>query len=223
MNRATFAPLICLAAVLAAPAARADIHITATETGGNVVFNYSGSLSPSAFTFTTPVDQAIRGTVSPVSGLLQFGPVEFSSANPVRLYSGVLADAPSTLGTGGAKRCSSATGYNFSIGPDTLGVPVGYVDGTLIAGTATYTGETLKSLGFATSGSPYVWILVNGERVILELKPKVAPRPTRDKVLRQRLRGLRYLLRIAKQRGKQGIIRQVERQIRKVQRQILAS
>lgn len=220
MNRPTLFLLI-LSTLFAMQAARADIVITARETGGDVIFSYTGSLSVSGYAGTYPnYTQTIRGTVSPGSSLIYFGPVDFSDSQLIHLYSGVVATAPTSVGTGGPTRCIGSTGSHFSINPFGVGVPVGYVDGQTITGTTTYASATLQSLGFATAGGPYVWTLANGQRVTLQIGSGSSIPPDRAAKLRQKLKDLRFQLRQAKRKGQRATARRLQTRIALVRRQI---
>jgi hypothetical protein len=130
--------------------ANASVLINVEQVGTNVVATTSGTLNLSGATFVGPSVSA--GAIFPATGV--FGTL--SSAN--NIYSGLAG--PSTFGPG-SLTLGTGTGDSFGFRRDlgTFGVPAGYISGTTIAATTTFTGQTIASLG-ATPGT-YVFAIPN--------------------------------------------------------------
>ena len=143
-------------AVLALAAAPTDAHaafvFTLTQVGGNVVVNGGGTLN------TTALNPDGTGNyfafVSPSAAGLYGGPT-----NPTALafYSGLTG--PASFGSGGMKSASAGSGdlVGFFRSSTDLVVPAGYVSGTALSDTDTYTGQTFASLGITPGTYTYTW------------------------------------------------------------------
>lgn len=121
------------------------------QSGNDVIAQGQGSVNTAALTF------AIQATTSPLSwsgnGLLYFGGTPGGSFD---VFSGVTG--PTSYGTRlGAVAATSSTGpFLGVIGLQSrIAVPIGYVSGTHMTSTSTWTGTTLATL-LATPGT-YTW------------------------------------------------------------------
>ncbi len=137
MNPARIFPLT-LATFLAigslSDQADAAAVINVTESCGDVIVSAAGSLNIADLTFwqTSNTAQGINSS----SSFLEV------SAGPVALYQSI--SGPTSFGTGGFTFPNSGTGDRFGIrfGAASLAVPAGYVSGTSLSGTSTFTSKS---------------------------------------------------------------------------------
>lgn len=196
--------------------ARADVSIYAYESGGQVIFSYTGRLNtPSLGSNYT---WYLRGSVYPAGREIGFGSSSNSPNDSVRYYWNTVLSSPSSLGTGLPAVPTTFTGAYFSITPYEVVVPVGYNGSTILSGSMNFAGETFQTLGINTTGGPYVWNLDNGERVTLSFGSP--PTQNRLVALKRKLKALNYQLSLAKKNKKQAKIRSLRIAISKVKRQI---
>ena len=167
LTLAAFVALAAFAGLAAAPSASADVIVTATQTGGNVVFAGSGTLDLTGLAVTESIPTS--GAVIPSKAFLTVGP---ASEGSVDVYSSVVG--PSDFGTGNDIAASSGTGDLFVVdgADELLAVPANYVSGDSLAGSSTYSGQTFASLGI--DPGTYVYTLPSSDTFTLN----VAPEPT---------------------------------------------
>lgn len=144
---------LALGGLLLTGGSKADAAVTlhACEVDGNVVISGAGALNLAAWTN----GGQIGGTPSvlPSDGTVLVGP-----AGQLGLYVSpvnFISDGP--FGAGGIGIASSSGGDTIGINDfnDLLGVPLNYVSGNPLSGSATWSGATFASLGM-TPGT-YVW------------------------------------------------------------------
>lgn len=145
-------------ALLAGPmTANAVYIVTATETGGGVVFTGSGSLNLAAWRAPGSPSNRVGG-IQPAGadvGLL------LGSDSPVPVGDYLIGsnfDGPASFGTGTSfAYSSSGTGDYVGINPvyTALFVPFGYTSGNPLSGSSTFDAATFASLGL--SAGVYVW------------------------------------------------------------------
>ena len=143
--------LIALAAVgfAAAPSIHAAAIISFSQNGSNVVATGSGSFNLLALTsslqgFFSPVTR-------PVSADLTVGVSGFSDT-----YSKL--SGPTGFGPGPLTYASSGSGDIFGVASGAfLAVPKGYVSGTALSGSATWTNTTIAGLGLNPGSYLYTW------------------------------------------------------------------
>ncbi len=131
---------------------QAEVVINAIETGGNVVFSGSGTLDVSNLTF--------QGSANLLASI-DFGAEVFLGGDPtgfppVDFYGaeGELT-SPSVFGANQFTIASLGTGPRMGIAVEAFAmqtapavtVPAGYVSGTPLSSTSTYSGQTFASLG----------------------------------------------------------------------------
>ena len=134
-------------AVLTASQTQADLLFTVTESGGNVVFNMSGSVNLNATQgFLNPGVNTSR-LIFPDLGAILIGNSVLSD-----VYSVNVPWTP--FGTGGFRVFSSSSGDRVATFVDNLktssfsiGVPLGYISGNPLSATGTINGASLASLG----------------------------------------------------------------------------
>ena len=81
-----------------------------------------------------------------------------TSVNDDQYFQGGLA-GPSSIGTGIQVSPNSGSGSLVGIEGSNLrlDLPTGYVSGTVLTGTSTYTGKTFATLGFTPGTYTYTW------------------------------------------------------------------
>lgn len=205
---------------LSTATSRGDIAITAREAGKDVLFSYSGSIDLTGLGASSAA--SVRGIFYPVNALVEFaGPTMIDNASV--FYNGLIAnppvDVPDNIGTGGAKIASSFKGRYFAVNRNGIEVPVGYVSGSTISGSMTFTGTKLATMGVNTNNAPYEWILGNGQKVTLTFLTPIAASPDD---LKKELKKLKKKLRAAKQTGKASLVRKFLKQIKSVKADLKA-
>ena len=153
--------LLGLAACLAAIPARAAYIVTFSQVGPDVVASGTGTIDLNGLTFVTSgtsvpqVAPTFATEATGTAGMLS----EYSGASgcrdraqaargPLSFGPGVITGA--TTGTGDLVGVQALTG-----GPGFVFVPMGYVSGAPLSDTATYTGQTLVTLGLTPGAYLY--------------------------------------------------------------------
>lgn len=146
------AVLVGVAALVCSVAVQAAYTVTINEVGADVVATGSGSfnlgaLTPAGVGFMSPLVQADNAVVY------------IGAAANVDVYgTGAILAGPTNFGPGIQVMATNGAGPAVAFAPPAglFGLPVGYVDGApLAASSATWTGQSLGSLGI-TPGT-YVW------------------------------------------------------------------
>ena len=139
-------------AVFASSVANAAVVVDFTQVGSDVVASANGTLDLTGLTSlgNFGLAESVRGN---------FAYIGLGSAGTVAGYSGLAG--PASFGTGSSFISSNAfSGTSFAIngsafGPPYVFVPVGYVSGSAISGTATFLGQTFASLGLTAGRYGY--------------------------------------------------------------------
>lgn len=149
--------LLALASVFFAGAAvlpgraQAAMLFTLAQVGNDVVVTESGTLDLTALSGPFVSMSAGSGLIRPSNASVLVG-------SNVSFYQGMTG--PATFGPGStlitaASMTGSAAGIQGNV--STVYVPVGYVSGTMLSGTATFTNQTLATLGFTPNTYVYTW------------------------------------------------------------------
>jgi len=156
---------------LAAPPAQAGYVVTLEQKGSDVVATGSGAidLTGLSFVFTNTSHSAL---VAPGLGEITTGLPAFTSIDD---YAGITG--PTSFGSGGFTFANSGSGDQVGIlGLDNgLVVPHGYVSGSALSDTSTYSGQSFSSLG-VTPGT-YEWTWGSGPDQNFTLMAEVAAVP----------------------------------------------
>jgi hypothetical protein len=156
--------ITCLIIALAfASSAQGAVVINAVETGGNVVFTGTGSLSTLAWTpqgisadfaFIDPGKILLVGETPSVASFRFREPDNFVGPTDFGLDLQTFADSGS-----GGNADGSIEGDIFGLFFDSkqLVVPGGYVQGTALSGTSTYNGLTFAALGMNVGSYTWSW------------------------------------------------------------------
>jgi hypothetical protein len=157
--------------------AQAGYTVTLRQVGPDVVATGSGAINLTGLTFDTSA--FVNSEMRPSPATILTGPTTSSS---VDLYTE--PGGPTSFGSSGFfTLASSGSGDMVGIAtgeelrPVSLIVPTGYVSGTFLSDSATYSGKTLASLG-VTPGT-YVWTWGNGanQNFTLQIPPPVTGPP----------------------------------------------
>jgi hypothetical protein len=167
--------LLAATLILSVAEANASVIFTLQLVGDDYVMTGSGTLDLTGFTasHTFSIDPQISAKTfflvgakgqtfqeydGPITGPTSIGPGDFH---------GLLADS----GTG------DLFGMGFMAGDQSIPLPVGYVSGQALSGTATYVHRLLFP-NVITPGT-YVWTLGNGDTITLDaISAVAAPEPT---------------------------------------------
>jgi len=161
------------------PTVGATGMVTISEVGSNVVMTVSGSVNLSGLTL-------VQSNFGPIGrGGLGINTATFISGPDGGYgdtYSG-FTSTPSNFGSGSGGANNSASGDMFGVitqgaPPYLLFVPTGYMSGTNISSTQTFTGQTLSSLGFTNGTYTYTWSGGSLDVVVGAPSPTATPTPT---------------------------------------------
>jgi hypothetical protein len=177
---------IALAIIALMPTtSQADIVVNAQQSGGDVVFSFSGSVNLSGLGASTGTGGSVSA-IRPALGVFIFSSV---SSDPLDTWTGYTFPS---FGVGGLELANSAsvpTGFGYVVSGPRLVIEDGYVSGTLIAGSMTFDGETFASLGL-TPGN-YVASLPS-DTVTLVIGPSQLAEPASLALVGLGLAGLGY-------------------------------
>lgn len=120
------------------------------QSGADVVASGSGPLNLTGLTPLAALQVAAR-TVPNIAQLI------IGSAPPYSAYSG--ATGPASFGGGALAAATSSSGNPILLegGSGVIAVPVGYVSGTPLISSATWSGATIASLGMNPGTYTYTW------------------------------------------------------------------
>jgi hypothetical protein len=168
-TRLTRVALAALASLSIAAPASAAVTLNFIETGSGVVGSFSGSLDLTGMSLTPSL-------ASPASFMNPFsGVVGFYTASAFDRYAA--APAFQEFGFGGASAPTAVSGDTFGLrsGSFRVDVPVGYVSGSLLSGSATFAGSTLADLGIALESGPFVYTLPSADTITITANPVPEP------------------------------------------------
>ena len=152
--------VVTIVLLLGANAAQCAVTINAVETGGNVVFTGSGSLNTGAWTLIVreppllPNEDFSR--MNPSNPFALVGPTPSVDADFYVSPQNFVG--PSDFGAGGESFASSGAGDLFGFRQTTgIAVPLNYVSGDPLSGSATYSGQSFASLGMDMGSYMWTW------------------------------------------------------------------
>jgi hypothetical protein len=141
--------ILTLALFTGAVSLPAAVIINVYESGSDVIMEGSGSLDISGLNSNGNYEVGNWQTI-PDQGWLRVG------STPTMLTYYIIETSPGSFGTGGGVTADFGSGNSLQATPYAdIGVEVGYVSGTMMAFSSTFSGATFQSLGF-TEGT-YVW------------------------------------------------------------------
>lgn len=150
-------------AALNAPTARAGYVVNFTESGGNVVATGSGTIDLTDLAPDGPNAGGTNAFLNPATGTVFLGPNGSFSDSVYRSIVG-----PASFGPGGRAEATSGTGDVVImnnvlsggtpiIGEYSIAVPVGYVSGSQLNSSDTWSGATFSSLGLTPGTYTWTW------------------------------------------------------------------
>ena len=151
MKKSLASLIIALAFVSSAQGA---VVVNAVETGGDVVFSYSGAIDQGGWTFLGPTMEP--PLLDPTRAYVVVGPTGGVASATFDTPTNLVG--PADFGTGGLAFPSSGSGDILGLlVPIRLIVPGGYVRNAPISGTSTYVGLTFASLGMGLGSYTWTW------------------------------------------------------------------
>jgi hypothetical protein len=165
---------ILLAALFFSPRAEASFILNFTQAGSDVIANGSGTINLSALTSKGAC--GFHAGVLPASGVAIAG--NTGNLGLCDVYSGF--SGPSNFGSGGSTAASAATGDTVGIEDILPGlfVPSGYLSGTSLSDTATWSNQTLSSLGMTPGAYTYSWGTgATADSLVVHIGAASAPEP----------------------------------------------
>src|SRR4051794_24185459 len=173
MNRLNRAALTLVAAFAVIPSvANATVTVDVAQTGPNVVATATGSLNLTGLTNMGTF--GLSEFVNPSIAYIGLG-----AGGSVTGYAGLTG--PASFGPGGTTASSSFAGTSFALNGASfvspfVFVPVGYVSGSAISGTATWLSQTIASLGLTPGQYTYAG---NNDSVVINIGAvSQAPEPS---------------------------------------------
>ncbi len=148
--------IVLLISFFASPALESSVSagviLTIQEAGSNVVETAAGTIDTASLVFGG--DFQSFSEVHPSTATVTVGPPALTL---IPVYNGI--SGPSTMGSGSLTAATTGTGDLISLNGSLhdLGVPLGYVSGSPLVGTATLTGQTFASLGLTPGTYTYTW------------------------------------------------------------------
>ncbi len=148
----------------------AGIVITYQELGGDVIASGSGTIKLAGLAFNSNL--SIPPAISPSGQYFAVG-----SGGSIDFYGGT--NGPNSFGSGGYTVASSGSGDTLGISVGFVAVPHGYTSGSVISGTAIFSGMTFASL--AVNPGTYIFTWGSGataDFLTLQVGPASIPEPS---------------------------------------------
>lgn len=142
--------ILCSALVGANASAAVTAYLY--QNGANVNATLSGTINTTALTNTGTGTVFVSAGVTPFDGLLSFG-----GSQTYTTYTGMTG--PSNFGAGTTANATSASGSAVLMEGITseLRLPAGYISGTSLASSMTWTGRTLAGMQVANGTYTWTW------------------------------------------------------------------
>ena len=220
--RAAFAGLAIL--FLAISPARSELTISVEETGGDVVFTFSGDIDTTGKVAFGNFGAAT--TLYPMEGDIE---VTAASTDVDRI------DLQATVAFGSGSSMEDvgvASGDTIAIYDSRLFLSQSYVSGSPINTTLTFAGATFASLGVDNNGGPYVWTTVtSGDTITMSFpEPPVLPPANQNafanasekSALFRGIKGLQKKAKKLKKKGKKAKAKKLQKKIKKLKKQLKA-
>ena len=135
----------------------AAVVAIATQEGGNVVFSFSGSFLTTGLDPLVVTPTTIRAVISPALGGIGFGSI--SGADSTRYPLPVTPIG--SFGSGATTFADLTSGSIFGLGSSSgfaeLILPQGYLSGSIISGSMTFSDATFQSLGLSPGTYGITW------------------------------------------------------------------
>ncbi|PJO36277.1 IPTL-CTERM sorting domain-containing protein [Delftia acidovorans] len=150
-------------AALALPA-QAEFTISVVQSGADVIATGSGSINTAGLTMAGGATCGNKGGVSASRATLCF------TNNGGSQHTGITG--PTSFGTGAFVAGTTLTGAALDISnSSSVTLPVGYVSGTPMSATVTWTGNTITSLGLKSGTYTWTWGTgADADRIVLNIE-----------------------------------------------------
>jgi hypothetical protein len=130
--------------------AEASVLINIFQTSGGVVVAGGGAIDLTGLQFD-------RSPIVGATGLLWPSTASVVTGTDVDVDVYKTASGPTSFGSGGFAGGSNGSGDAFGIYQGEVVVPLGYMSGSPLIGSATFAGQTFKSLGLTPGTYVYTW------------------------------------------------------------------
>jgi hypothetical protein len=176
LRRHALALVLLALAGTAASKAEAGLVIDIQQVGADVVATGSGTVDLAGLTFSFSSSVGDAAAVGGAVGGVAMGPAVYILDD---IYTGV--SGPTSFGAGPIIFATSGSGDTFGVNGTfaVVGVPLGYVSGTPLLATDTYSGQTLSSLGL-TPGT-YTFTFGTGDHadsIVVNIGIAAVPEPS---------------------------------------------
>src|SRR5262245_40105296 len=166
---------ILLAWLLSVRPAEAGYTVTLQQVGPDVVASGSGAIDLTGLSIANhrvPTETDIE----PANGGIFTGTTAFAD-----LYRGNVS-GPRSFGVGGGGQYTNIASGDmvgiYAVSGNIVVVPTGYVSGTALSDTATWSGKTFATLGVTPGRYVWKWGTGANQNVTLEILPAILPTPT---------------------------------------------
>jgi hypothetical protein len=159
--------------------AQAGVIIDINQVGSDVVATGSGTIDTTDLTFEAATTE--YAVIQPNAAYSVFGPAPFVVL-PIDIYIG--ASGPSSWGPGTLTYASSGSGDVVGVSGDNDGeggliTPLGYLSGTALSFSSTYTNQTFASMGLTPGAYTYTWGTgANADFLTVNIGTASVPEPT---------------------------------------------
>lgn len=160
--------LSVLALISAATNAHAAYTLNFVQSGPDIVVTGSGSLDITGTALTATPANCVGGV-----GLASINTVCIGGGS-TGLYIAVAFAAVTGITSGAFTTANSATGPAVFVTGTALYLPTGYVSGTSISNSSTFTGQTYASMGL-TVGATISRALPSGDTLVIKVGPIAPP------------------------------------------------
>ena len=166
---------IVLASLLSVRPAQAGYTVTLQQVGPNVVVTGSGAIDLTGLSASSGGSPFVSAQISPGNAVIVTGATSFN----VNTYFGVTGPEK-VFGISYNTYASSASGdmvgiyYHAQVGTGLI-IPTGYVSGTALSDTATYSGTTLATLGVTPGTYVWTWGIGANQKFTLKIPPAILP------------------------------------------------
>jgi hypothetical protein len=163
--------------LLASPAtSRADVIVNMEQIGPNVIATGGGSIDTTNLTFLGITNNQAYVFAGNPSGSVAV--VGGTTIVPEDVYRGITG--PSSFGSGSQFFATSGSGDGFGVVANTvLDLPSGYISGSPLSATSTWSGRSFSSLGLTPGSYTWTWGAgAHADSFTLNIGAAPVPEPT---------------------------------------------
>ena len=167
----------CMVLLLASPAtSRADVIVNMEQIGPNVIATGGGSIDTTNLTFLGITNNQAYVFAGNPSGSVAV--VGGTTIVPEDVYRGITG--PSSFGSGIQFFATSGSGDGFGVVANTvLDLPSGYISGSPLSATSTWSGRRFSSLGLTPGSYTWTWGAgAHADSFTLNIGAAPVPEPT---------------------------------------------